>query len=1075
MDGLEQKIKTKVLENRLLKQAYANRGVAQPESSGLMDFLPEPAASTATPYNREFPTQLVEPDPVKGSGAEDLYMQFPRLKGDYVHPKAQIGQVLANLGIGLGEMTANTPAFAIDMAAKATVAPFDAQARGELAAMPGQIVDPVAKLMAALTVKGETPQTDRFAEETFSESKEHPEAVLMPILAALGIGKGVSKAIGKKVAPKPVSKAPVGKKAEIPLMPKAKEPLPKIDAEFIESIMKPMEKPKPEVPATPKPKPVKLSEVAKPKAKEPWEMTKAEWDLELDDAKINFTGTGGSSAYSMGMGRRTKNFDTGGLDRRQYLRMKLPDKFSEGLQIPANHYDVIKQALSEGKSVPKEVLADYPELQPKAPLAGESGKVINPMYEVSKLTSEMIEKAKMPPEIKAGVKQAKESMIEHDRQIRRSESTSKLMERTFEKNVPDKARQELIIDAVEQEHNPKFYNKLDEFEKGMVKWIDGELDKLDRFVKENDIVDLMPKEKGIRHLFHWWNDPKTGQPFASKYGKFSKGLPQAKQRTIPTYEVGRKTLEPVTTNIGKIIGETWQSVMRSHQSREMFKTLYHIGAEKDISIEIAKGKPPKPIRMIERWDHLSKQGLTEDYIRYDNPVLDKAITFKSGDRMVTIKGAVGVRKELHPFVKAYIESPDYGKLSELNFAAKSMKLGFSLFHVQSLAMQEIANWRIPYKNIPRGLKLVKELNPEMRLLHQEGLDLWKGYEDLGYQDKFFVGKTKLGRLGNIATKPIELMRSFIFDIVQPGMKASFAHDRYVKGLPKALKEGLTEKQFAREVVKMADGHFSHEHWKRSLLETNQWMVKAYFDPQSRKMWQGLLLSPTWQREHMLVAKNVSKSFMPQGLIKKLHLEPISKTAKADYRKYALGAITMVAAVDLYNLMTTKSMDGKAKHIWENPEGKGFAVRAPWDEPGYTVKYTDKNGKKKTRKVAGGSAYIRPLKSIYEVAEWTKDPLQKFIYKLSPMFSAIGRQFWPGQYRHYEKGWAGYPKRMKDVLSDMALPISAGQALETFDLKIGGLTIAKKKKSLKSAILPFIGMPTSKVKDKKKKKASYGNP
>lgn len=289
------------------------------------------------------------------------------------------------------------------------------------------------------------------------------------------------------------------------------------------------------------------------------------------------------------------------------------------------------------------------------------------------------------------------------------------------------------------------------------------------------------------------------------------------------------------------------------------------------------------------------------------------------------------------------------------------------------------------------------------------------------------------------TKPVALVRDFIFDVVQPGMKISFAYDKYNKMLPKILAEGGTKEQAARTAVRMADGHFSGEHWKRSLSETNRWMADVYFSPRARRGWQALLLSPTWQREHLLVAKNVAKSFMPDRLTTKMGLQPMFGIEKLQYRKYALGAVLMVGAVDLYNLMATESMDGEAKHIWQNPEGKGFAVRALWNEPD------------------GSRSYFRPLKSIYEVAEWVGDPVQKFEYKLSPAIAAIGQQLWPTRYQPEYKGIADVPRRTLDLVTELVTPISASQAIQ----------VARGKKALPSAILPFFGMPTSKEKIRRK--------
>ena len=108
------------------------------------------------------------------------------------------------------------------------------------------------------------------------------------------------------------------------------------------------------------------------------------------------------------------------------------------------------------------------------------------------------------------------------------------------------------------------------------------------------------------------------------------------------------------------------------------------------------------------------------------------------------------------------------------------------------------------------------------------------------------------------------------------------------------------------------------------------MAKLYFEPGARLWWQRLLLSPTWQREHLLVAKRVAQSFMPESMTKKFGLEDLGPIRK-EYRKYALGAITIMGAADLWNQMSTLQMDGESKHLWENPEGKGFAALFRWSK------------------------------------------------------------------------------------------------------------------------------------------------
>ena len=790
--------------------------------------------------------------------------------------------------------------------------------------------------------------------------------------------------------------------------------------------------------------------------KEAWRMTKEEWRSEPRQIVGN---RGKVYTYEWkGVGDRLDN------------------------RLDYQHLKAVKKAISEGKDVSSEVIESYrysdayatlTKAKPKAPAVETKGygferaemhagitptEVIASAKEVARLTSEMVEGMKVKPEIRAGVKEAKTAMIEHDTQIRTGEFIHRKMRNTFDRAVVDKNSQLNIVHAVQQKRNPKYYNQLTTQEKGVVKWMELELDKLEAFNRKYEITDIKEMPEGVRYVPGSWLNPKTGKPYAMMYGKFSKGLPQAKQKVFSTYEQGMATgAKMATTNLGDIIGGAWESLVRAQQSREMFKTLHNVGAEKGVTIQLMKGKPTKPIRMVERWDLLQKQGLTEDYTRYSHPALDKAIIFKDvNGALVKLKGAVGVRKELYPFVRSYLESPTYGTFSKLNFATKSLKLGFSMFHVMSLGMQELANFRIPFKNIPRGLREIKNLGEEMRILHKEGLEIFKGYEDVGYRNRFFEGSGRWSKMGNTVTKPIEMMRTFIFDVVQPGMKASFALDKYNELLPKYLKRRLTKEQCARDVVKAADGHFSGEHYKRSLLETNRFMVKMYFTPEARKTWQAALLSPTWQREHLLVAKNVAKSFMPDRFIRKLRLTEMGPV-KGEFRKYLLGAAMIISAVDLWNYQSTLKMDGTGLHLWENPEGKGFAVRAPWNEPGYTM--IDKNGKE--RRVQGGPAYIRPLKSVFEVAEWVKTPFKKFVYKLSPIMTATGRQMWPSKYQKEYKGWPDMDQRVWDFITDVGTPISGSQ--------IGRWAVGKK--TLPSAIVPFFGAPTSRL-DKKQTRERY---
>jgi len=493
---------------------------------------------------------------------------------------------------------------------------------------------------------------------------------------------------------------------------------------------------------------------------------------------------------------------------------------------------------------------------------------------ISNTINDIVEKARAslieqtPHKIKEGVEIAKVSMIEHDRNIRHAEFTSKQLKGLVEDSISNKDRQMLMIHAAENKMKGKWWNQLNNDEKSLVEYLMGEKEKINKYIDDNDILERMQDTKDITHVYHYWIDPATKEPYKPMYGKFSKGLPQAKQRTIPTYEAGiERGMTPASANLGEIIGLELESATRANNARQLVKSLYGIKGDPETSIVLRKGGKPQPISMVEGWDLLTKQGLTEGYVRYDSSFLDKPIVFKSSSgKPIMIKGAIGVKEELYPFVRAYIENPSYGNLSQLGFVTKSLRLGLSMFHVVSLGMQEATNLRIPFIHIPNGLKAIKERSPELKLLYQEGLELYKGYEDLGYRNKFFDGGSVLGKTGNIATYPIVKIRDFIFDYVQPGIKVSFGMMQLNKLLPRYLKKTgwIAEEaleayesgkpmpqevrdrlfQCAREVVQKCDGHFSGEHYKRSLLETNRFMVKLYFTPEARKAWQIALLSPT---------------------------------------------------------------------------------------------------------------------------------------------------------------------------------------------------------------------------------------
>ncbi len=98
--------------------------------------------------------------------------------------------------------------------------------------------------------------------------------------------------------------------------------------------------------------------------KQPWQMTRAEWEKEFDKTRAD---PQGYATELGGMGRATSE---NGLRarrstakaRQDFLKMNVPDECIHGLQIPARHYDVVRLAVERGESVPAEILTEYPDL-----------------------------------------------------------------------------------------------------------------------------------------------------------------------------------------------------------------------------------------------------------------------------------------------------------------------------------------------------------------------------------------------------------------------------------------------------------------------------------------------------------------------------------------------------------------------------------------------------------------------------------------------------------------------------------------------------------------------------------------
>jgi len=134
-----------------------------------------------------------------------------------------------------------------------------------------------------------------------------------------------------------------------------------------------------EIPVSVKPKPT--AKVAKPKAKEPWEMTKKEYG---ETVKPSLKTEKIAREYDTEWGKRKRAQK---LEAQKYLRIKWREEGLSEKDIREKlrkhkaydeHVLIVEKAVSENKPVPAEVLADYPDLKPKAPaVKTETPKIID--------------------------------------------------------------------------------------------------------------------------------------------------------------------------------------------------------------------------------------------------------------------------------------------------------------------------------------------------------------------------------------------------------------------------------------------------------------------------------------------------------------------------------------------------------------------------------------------------------------------------------------------------------------------------------------------------------------------------
>jgi hypothetical protein len=633
-------------------------------------------------------------------------------------------------------------------------------------------------------------------------------------------------------------------------------------------------------------------------------------------------------------------------------------------------------------------------------------------------------------EAKGRIRKGIDAMKEHHKMAREAEITAVRLGNLENETIAPE-RHELFSDAVEMGENSKQWSELAPKEQELATWYRALLDIINKRAVDIGLVKEPLEFKGTqKHVFHWWMGREEDTPYASTYGKFGKSTPQAKQRTHATLEEGRATGLKPASNVGRMIGEQLKSVAYAGTARKMYKTFGEEG--------ILKG-----------WDTIVKEGSENEYVRTPDSVLRKGVTFLDPKRIFHTVGEsdAAISKDVYPFWNAYRNNPKYGTWAKLNFAVRTYKLAMSLFHPMTLFRSSVELGYNPVKGLFKGETIVNNVanDPVSKLLFTNGLQI-HGYDPMAVKPK-----SSLFRKITFNT--------LIFDHIQPNLKWYFAYNEMNSKLMEipgfdwsdAAFSKPEVQQMARQITRQADHFFSGEDIKLAGLESSAWLNKYYFSPVARQFWTNFLISPTWQRMHILAAKDVGKSIVGETVSRKLGAKESIQYTKASSLRYFASVIAALGMADAINYYSHKKLDGEGKHMWENPDGYGFTPRLPFNSP------------------TGQPMYTRVFKSETEVAEMInaarKGTTAKFVSKISPLPIAVIHQFFPTYPNQYEKG---FTERIKQVEKDLGEPLglSAGirYAVQAGTKEATGKELLGKPSEdyefMSQTLLPFLGAPVS---------------
>ena len=661
----------------------------------------------------------------------------------------------------------------------------------------------------------------------------------------------------------------------------------------------------------------------------------------------------------------------------------------------------IKQALSEGKPVPAEVLAEYPELKPSKP-KGEKGKIVEMEAGGLSKVSDILDRQLTNDPATPIAKISKEGLTERAGQLAVKGHESSLFRERLKKVVPAKQREDMMF-VRQKTANP--YRKNDTFEAAEARLSPRAktyLDKIDKRISKNwdDLVKegIYADEAWVADYLHQaWDMPKKKAKQLA-HGFITK---PPKGRKVQSYFEGivEKGYKPRFTDIAELL---------EYQENLLTQVKYN----RRLATQLRKWKDPdtqQPLLMM-----ASEKGVPEAYGMMDSPALARAVKpgYPVEGGWIAPRGiSVAVHPEAYAAVKAMFGKPYHGKIGTaidyFNAVAKKTALSISLFH--HIALSESAG--------AIGKPVLGMLTAPVKAL--------KGYKmlrDPAYYAEPLKAGLQVGSTGDLNLTKINRMlntavrKTRKVPVIRTGMKAIRGFNRlwdkalwdyYHNGLKMyyyyATKERILRnnpkmnpKLISEEVAKIMNDGFGGQAWDRMLM-----------NPKVIQVLRRVFLAPDWTISNIRIAYRALESGKATETLAKTTGKTSEMAKELGQRASVRGQIGRKYAFNMalqYFLVIEGLNYAFTGHsTFENDPGHKWHIKLP-------TKFGKKN------------IYVTPFKQAREPFRYIFDAIESvenlpeeayppkiLAYKLSPFIHTVTEQLTGATTTGWKKPWvARYP-------------------------------------------------------------------